>query len=281
MEKHKLAIGMVLGMLVSLLLAGGLALGVAPTLAQGPTKTPTTAAGTTTQGQLKGALLQALNKHAARGKITAINGATITVETARGNATVNTDAQTRFRRNGQVISLADLKVGDDIAIVGKNSNGTITARMITVILPHEGGVVTAVNGSQISIQRNYLNGSILTNASTVFARGKDTMTLADIKVGDHILATGTANGDATFTATRVVVQMPHTGGKVTAVNGSNITIQQGSMTGVILTTHDTTFTRGGQTIKLSDITVGSVIAAQGVANSDGTLTATRIVVKGK
>ncbi len=286
MDKHRLALGVALGMLISVLLAGGLILAAKPTLAQGPTTPPTASAGATAQGatalsKIRAALRQALAKHAAKGQITAINGTTLTISAASGNLTVTTDNSTKFRRDGQAITLSDLKVGDNIAVVGKKTNNPIAAKGILVIVPHEAGVVTGISGSNITIQRDYLNGTIVTTGATVFSRGKDTITLADIKAGDHIRATGTANADGTFAATRVFVQVPTTGGKVTAINGSTITIQRGTLSGTIVTTSTTTITRGGQTIKLSDITVGSTIVAQGKPNDDGTFTATNIVVKGK
>ncbi len=276
MQKHKLVIGVVLGMILSLLVAGGLFLGVVPSRAQGPTPNPTA---TPTTGKLKRAVAQALLKNAAKGEITGINGTTLTVASPKGNLTVNTDAQTKFRSAGQAITLKDLKVGDQVAVVGKNNNGTIAARAVVVIPPHAGGIVKAIDGGTLTVSRDYLTGTIVTTSSTAYMRGKDKVTLADIKVGDQISATGTANSDGSLTATRINVIPPTTGGKVTAVSGNKITVTRNNLFGTIITSNATVVTRGGQPAKLSDITVGSTIAVQGTPNSDGTFSATRIVIR--
>ena len=49
----------------------------------------------------------------AGGKVTAVGGASITVQGRDGNAMViNVTADTKYERNGQAASLADFKVGD-------------------------------------------------------------------------------------------------------------------------------------------------------------------------
>src|SRR5207342_1353237 len=63
----------------------------------------------------------------ATGKVTAINGATLTVQTVdQGTLQVTTDAQTKYRARGNSsFSLSDIKVGDRIVVSGAVQNGQV------------------------------------------------------------------------------------------------------------------------------------------------------------
>ncbi len=172
-----------------------------------------------------------------------------------------------------------MEAGDNIAIPGKRNSGTIAARAVVVLLPREGGIVKAIDGGKLTVEQNYLAGTIVTTASTVYMRGKDKISLADIKVGDRVTAVGAANGDGTFTATRINLLPPTTGGKVTAVNGNKLTITRNNLTGTIVTSDATVVTKAGKAAKLSDISVGSTIVVQGIPNGDGTFSATHIGIR--
>ena len=72
---------------------------------------------------------------AGRGRVTAINGNTLTVETWLGGGTVTTDDATRYRaRDIANPSLSDIKVGATIAVVGtKQSDGSVLAETIGIL----------------------------------------------------------------------------------------------------------------------------------------------------
>ena len=76
--------------------------------------------------------------HGAVGKITQIEGTTLTLQTRNGvTQTILTDGQTRFDRGGIKITklnLRDLKVGDQIIVIGTpNAQGQIKAKLIRVL----------------------------------------------------------------------------------------------------------------------------------------------------
>ena len=78
--------------------------------------------------------------HGAFGKITQIEGATITLQTRDGaTQTILTDSQTRVERGGPKttkLNLRDLKVGDQIIVTGApNAQGQIKAKLIRVLNP--------------------------------------------------------------------------------------------------------------------------------------------------
>jgi hypothetical protein len=70
-----------------------------------------------------------------RGRVTAIEGNTLTIETWRGDYTVVTDEDTRYRaRDIEEPSLADIQVGDVILVVGfEQEEGVILARGIGIL----------------------------------------------------------------------------------------------------------------------------------------------------
>ena len=77
-------------------------------------------------------------------------------------------------------------------------------------------------------------------------------------------------------------------GTITKIDGSTITVQAKDQTFTILVTHSTTFSKGqvdlqthtksSQPASFSDLAVGETIEAQGKLNSDGSLTASNVVI---
>ncbi len=69
-----------------------------------------------------------------QGKVTAINGTTITLTGALDNAphTVVADENTTFRRRREPITLADIQVGDTISAEGAVKDGAFTAAVLSV-----------------------------------------------------------------------------------------------------------------------------------------------------
>ena len=63
----------------------------------------------------------------AGGEITAINGNQITVNGRRGQRVIVINDQTKFSKEGQTITLKDLKVGDHIFAMGNEANGQFVA----------------------------------------------------------------------------------------------------------------------------------------------------------
>lgn len=157
--------------------------------------------------------------------------------------------QTHYRqRNGQgqapqELALEDLKVGDHVFVRGTpNGDKQVVAQTVGRMTaeqferfqnggfqggggpgggagagwgqgrggPRMGGEITAINGNQIKVQsRRGGEHVIVVNDQTTFDKEGKTITLKDLKVGDHIFATGTeANGQFTATA----VHSGHMGG---------------------------------------------------------------------
>jgi hypothetical protein len=174
---------------------------------------PDNSAGAPAQGQA-----QSGEQHFARrgpgvfGKITAIDSGKFTIQTREGQtAQVATSDQTQFRRDRQPAALADFKVGDMIFVRGEQKDGIWQAQMIGARTgggPMGGefreamgkrfivGEVKAINGTSVTILRpDGVTQNITVDESTSFRKDNQSITLADIKVGDHVFGRGALKND--------------------------------------------------------------------------------------
>lgn len=159
------------------------------------------------------------------GTVTAISGSTITVQHGGPNAngatstvTVNGDTTYLSSNAGKLAlgALSDITVGSTIRAEGTaDSNGNVTALLISVVAPQADGQVTAVSGNTITIQGRGPLGQGATRIVTVgsgtqYVTGDPTSNTASslgaITVGTHIHAEGTLNSDGSLTATLVRVE---------------------------------------------------------------------------
>lgn len=145
-----------------------------------------------------------------RGTVTAVNGSIITLKDRKGTTqTITTTSSTRFTRGGQSASLSDVKTGDQIAASGTlNSDGSLNAQVVAIVLPHVDGQITTISGTIITIQeRDGTTYTIKVSSSTTFTDGqtKGKLSLSDLKVGEEIHAEGTQNSDGSLEAISIVV----------------------------------------------------------------------------
>jgi hypothetical protein len=175
------------------------------------------------------------------GKITAINGTTLTVTgksfgTAGASTTftVNASSATVIKGNATT-TVSTLAVGDVVLVRGTLSGSTITAKLI-----HSGvrgddrkdddkdknksgilnngqpvivGKVIAVSGTMLTVQGSASTTySVNAASSTVKSKGNATTTLSSITVGDNVIVQGAVNGSS-VTATTIVEQNGDNNGK--------------------------------------------------------------------
>lgn len=140
--------------------------------------------------------------------------------------------------------------------------------------------ITAINGSNLSLRtEDGWTRTITVTSETTITKAGQTISLSDLRVGDEIRFAQRRNSDGTYTITRIVVVVPKVAGVVTGLTDTTITITTRNATSqTIQTTASTTYKVGDAAGSRSDVTVGSVIVAFGERASDGTLTATTVVV---
>jgi hypothetical protein len=218
--------------------------------------------------------------------VTNVNGNTITASSRFGQTvTVQVSATTVYTEAGATASLSDIHAGSEIA-VNSSSSGTsattIDATGITILLPSQGGVVTAVNGNTLTLTGfDGATHTVTVNATTRYQKAGQSATLSDISSGTAIVAEGTTNSDGSLTALRVTIQLPHLDGQVTAVNGTSYTVTgRSGQSYTIAATASTTYVNAdGTSASASAVKTGTFIMAEGTLSSDGkTLTAQRITI---
>jgi hypothetical protein len=164
------------------------------------------------------------------GKLTAVNGQSIQITKEDGSVvTVKITADTRFRKERQAAALTDFKVGDEVFVRGEeNPDHSWTAQMMgerpaggfggrgpggggaeggqgggpggmrpSGVLGQDYifGEVKAIDAPKLTILRpDNVTQTVELNEETSLRKGRDSVTMADIQVGDHVYVRGaTAN----------------------------------------------------------------------------------------
>jgi Domain of unknown function (DUF5666) len=159
------------------------------------------------------------------GKLTAVHDQSIEITRQGGDAvTVKISGSTQFRKEGEAAKLTDLKVGDIIFVRGQeNADHTWTAEMIGTRLGGGGGgaeggrggaagggrpagvlgqdyifgEVKAIDAPKLTILRpDNVTQTVELNEETSLRKGRDSITMADIQAGDHIMVRGAMANNA-------------------------------------------------------------------------------------
>ncbi|MCE9643937.1 DUF5666 domain-containing protein [Candidatus Parcubacteria bacterium] len=159
--------------------------------------------------------------------------------------------------------------------------------------PHVGGTITAISGSTLTVTAKTKTGDTtytINAANATVTKDGAASTLAGLAVGDKVMALGTVNGSS-VAATSIMSGKgfgpgkpgmrggPGMGhgvmGKVTAVNGSTITVAGPDGKSYTVNAGSATIHRM-VTGSLSDVVVGDTIGVQGTV-SGNTVTAKEIM----
>lgn len=162
--------------------------------------------------------------------------------------------------------------GDSPGLFGLGRGfGHLAARSITI---------TAIDGSKLSLRTDDgWTRTITVTSETTITKAGQTIGIGDLRVGDEIRFAQRRNSDGTYTITRIVVVVPTVAGVVTGLSDTTITVTVRDGTSqTIRTTSATTYKVGDSAGTRADVTVGAQIVAAGERASDGTLTASTVVV---
>ena len=203
-------------------------------------------------------------------------------------------------RLGIVVGTAALVVVGAVAAMGASPSPSTTGSQanllaavvpeadIEVVAPFAGGLrggfgpggfhditISAINGSSLSLETvDGWTRTITVSDSTTLSEASETITLADLAVGDQIVFSQERQTDGSYSIIAIRVVLPTIGGEVTAIDGNTITVTgRDGTTGTIHVDGDTTYLVNGDTGALSDISVGSFVVAQGTLRTDGSLDA--------
>ena len=154
--------------------------------------------------------------HGTIGEITAIHGNSLQVVRPDGSAvTVNLTDKTEYRKDRQPARLSDFKVGDFVMVRGEeNSDHTVTAQLLGGRSANGGpagmgagpgggarfgemgkdfvaGVVKSVDAPKLTVLRaDNVTQTLELNEETSLRRGRESITMADIQPGDHVVVRG-------------------------------------------------------------------------------------------
>ena len=170
------------------------------------------------------------------GKVTAINGNTLTIEGPQGEVqNIYVSTETHLLRQQKPATLADFKVGDFVGAMGKfdDNKQFVAAGIFGDDKPPQrgpggpppgvegpggpdgpppgmrrdnmvAGKITAINGNVITVQgRDGKEQTFTVGNETSFARNEEKASFADLKVGDFVGAMGKRGEDGQFNATEV------------------------------------------------------------------------------
>jgi hypothetical protein len=159
------------------------------------------------------------------GKVTAIKDSSMEILKPNGEVvTVGLSDKTEFRKDQQNAKLSDFKVGDVVFVRGEeNSDHTVTAQMVgsrsaggpggpaggpmgTLGKDFVVGEIKQLDPPRITILRvDNVTQTVEINEETSIRKGRESITLPDIHVGDHVMARGAAHGDAFVPKSLVVI----------------------------------------------------------------------------
>jgi len=154
------------------------------------------------------------------GKITSIQNGVMEIASPDGQTLkVKYTDQTQFRKDRQPAKATDFKVGDMVAVRGEaGSDHSINATMIGARTGGPGGGPGGQGGGMMAagtMGKDYVVGQVKSidpprmtvvrtdnvtqtlelNEETSLRKGRDSITMADIQVGDHIISRGALQND--------------------------------------------------------------------------------------
>lgn len=154
------------------------------------------------------------------GTITEIKSDGFVLKNMEGKTvTIKTTDKTEFRNGREAGKLSDLKVGDNVAVMGTPAGEDAwtaervfnrTGLMMMQMQEGQGkefiaGEVKAIDGTKLTILRpDNQTQTIEVDENTSFHKQRESITLADIKVGDHVMGRGAVK-DGVFVPTTLNV----------------------------------------------------------------------------
>lgn len=157
---------------------------------------------------------RAIRRHTVRGRVSAVDDQTLTVDTPRGEQLVFVDDQTRLRMPGvETPGLSDITPGMWVVAAGfHGEDGGLQARVILVISEHLQrralrGEVTAIEGNVLTLETQRGEVQVLTDENTRYRSlaGAGQLSLGDIEVGSRVLVLGRRGEEGDALAVSVIL----------------------------------------------------------------------------
>jgi hypothetical protein len=238
----------------------------------------------------------AQRRNAVQGRVAAVEGLTITVETDQGQRIVVTDESTRFVIPGvEDPGIRDVAVGDPILALGRpDDEGNLLARLVAIVTAGQvqrhtlRGVITALEDDTIGLLTRRGDVRVLTDRETRFRiPGVEDPGIDDLEVRDQILVVGTWDPEQELFTARAVSLVPRwpshlrfVRGEATGIEDRTIFLNalQGEV--AVLTDGETIFRIPGvEEPGLDDLRVGDKVGVLVARGEDGGLLAKVVLVR--
>jgi len=216
------------------------------------------------------------------------------------DVTFQITSATVIRKGDTTVDASTLAAGNQVHVKATSANDVNTALIIIVQQPDDGaegpddglkivtanGTVTSVGTDSIAVHRaNGTDATVKVTDGTRIKKNGQTIHLADIKVGDHVEALGTAVDPTTIAALQIEVEdanpsqstKAEVSGAVTGTGTSSLTV---SSTYTVNVNSNTRIRKQGKDISLSDVKVGDFVQAEGTRVDATTILANEIQVSG-
>jgi 3-dehydroquinate synthase class II len=163
-------------------------------------------------------LIPAELRDKAMGQVQSISGSTIVITKSDGSTlNVATTAATKYHAKGmENPSLADIKAGDIVVVVGQLDGDTLTAAQVGFHTPRAktgpmaAGKIATINGGTLTLEQPFGQSlTVTTDANTfVVQRGEDglvVISVSDLKVGDGVAVLGVRSGEGKSIAAKAIM----------------------------------------------------------------------------
>jgi hypothetical protein len=238
----------------------------------------------------------AQRRNVVQGRVTALDGLTIAVETGQGQRIVITGEATRFLIPGvEDPGIEDVAVGDPILALGRpDDEGNLLARMVAIVTAGQvqrhtlRGVITAIEGDTIGLLTGRGDVRVLTDRETIFRiPGVEDPGIDDLEVRDQVLVVGTWDPEQELFTARAVTLIPRwpshlrfVRGEVTGIEGRTIVLNALRGEVAVLTDGDTLFRiPGAEEPGLENLRVGDKVGILVGRGDDGGLLAKVVLVR--
>ncbi|RMF34831.1 MAG: hypothetical protein D6759_05400 [Chloroflexi bacterium] len=229
-----------------------------------------------------------------RGRVLAVEGTTVQVQTRREEVTLLTDEETRFRLVGRPeADLQDLKPGMGLLAQGTwEEEGRFRARRVIARPPRPlrlQGRVASIEEDAFTLETRRGTVTVTVGQATEFLiPGAATPGLTDLPPGAQVLVQGYREGERTVRARQVALVRDDEGrrgairGRLVAVEGDTLRLQLQWVELRFQTDEQTRLRLWGiESPSLADLTPGQVLLVQGYQDDEGVLRATAILGRAK
>ncbi|HUL35634.1 MAG TPA: DUF5666 domain-containing protein [Candidatus Eisenbacteria bacterium] len=176
-----------------------------------------------------------MRDHGAIGRLTSITGDTMILTRRDGTTTtVKLSDKTEFRKDREPAKLSDFKVGDLVMVRGEeNSDNSVTAEIVATRTGGAGqggmrggqfsaemgkdvvvGEVKSVEAPKLTVVRtDNVTQTVELNEDTTLRKNRQSITMADIQPGDHVIVRGALQNDI-FVPKAVIILTPEQWGRI-------------------------------------------------------------------